>query len=95
MFKILFLTFKCMQGCAPPYLLVKQANSRTLRSNTYNVLQIPHTYLKRFGERAFCAHAPRLWNEPTDNIKAADSVHSFSDSFYEALLNIIGGKGAL
>ena len=37
-FKILLLTFKCMQGCAPLYLrelLVKQANTRTLRSRTY------------------------------------------------------------
>ena len=43
-FKILLLTFKCMQGCAPLYLrelLVKQANTRTLRSNTKNLLQIP------------------------------------------------------
>ena len=64
-FKILLLTFKCMQGCAPLYLrelLVKQANTRTLRSNTCtkNLLQIPLTNLKRFGDRAFCAYAPRL-----------------------------------
>ena len=62
-FKILLLTFKCMQGIAPLYLrelLVKQANTRTLRSNTKNLLQIPLTNLKRFGDRAFCAYAPRL-----------------------------------
>ena len=57
-------------------LLVKQANTRTLRSNTKNVLQIPLTNLKRFGDRAFCAYAPRLWNELPDNIKAADSVQN-------------------
>ena len=79
-FKILLLTFKCMQGCAPLYLrelLVKQANTRTLRSNTTNLLQIPLTYLKRFGDRAFCDYAPRLRNELPDNIKAADSVQNF------------------
>ena len=79
-FKILLLTFKSMQGCAPLYLrelLVKQANIRTLRSNTKNLLQIPLTNLKRFGDRAFCAYAPRLWNELPDNIKAADSVQNF------------------
>ena len=79
-FKILLLTFKCMQGCAPLYLrelLVKQANNRTFRSNTKNLLQIPLTNLKRFGDRTFCAYAPRLWNELPDNIKAADSVHNF------------------
>ena len=64
-FRILILTFKCIHGCAPLYLrelLVKQANTRTLRSNTKNVLQIPHINLKRFGYRVFCAYAPRLWN---------------------------------
>ena len=48
-----------------------------ITSNTKNLLQIPHTNLKRFGDRAFCAYAPRLWNELTDNIKAADSVRNF------------------
>ena len=80
-FKILLLTsILCMQGCAPLYLrelLVKQANTRTLRSNTKNLLQITHTNLKRFGDRSFCAYAPRLWNELPDNIKAADSVQNF------------------
>ena len=56
-FKILRLTFKCMQGCAPLYsreLLVKQAITRTLRSNTKNLLQIPLTNLKRFGDSILC-----------------------------------------
>ena len=46
-------------------------------SNTKNLLQIPLTNLKRFGDRAFCAYAPRLWNELPDNIKAADNVQNF------------------
>ena len=65
--------------CAPLYLrelLAKQANTRTLRSNTKNLLQIPHTNLKRFGDRALCAYAPRFWNELPDNIKAGDFVIS-------------------
>ena len=36
-----------------------------------------HTNLKKSGDRAFCAYAPRLWNELPDNIKAADSVQNF------------------
>ena len=69
-----------MQGCAPLYLrelLIKQAKTRTLRSNSRNLLQMPHTNLKRFGDRALCAYAPRLWNVLSDNIKAADSVQNF------------------
>ena len=41
------------------------------------MLQIPHTNLKSFGERVFCAYAPHLWNELPDNVKAADSVQNF------------------
>ena len=40
-FKILLLTVKCKQSCSPLYfteLLVKQANTRTLRSNAKNIL---------------------------------------------------------
>ena len=75
--KILLLTFKSTQGCAPLYpreLLVKQANTRTLRSN---LLQIPHIILIRFGDRAFCAYSSCLWNELPDNIKAANNVQNF------------------
>ena len=53
------------QKCAPldlRELLVKQANTRTLRSNTTNLLHIPLTNQKRFGDRALCAYAPHLWN---------------------------------
>ena len=77
---LLFLVNMDGISCAPLYLrelLVKQANTRTLRSNTKNLLQIPLTNLKRFGDRAFCAYAPRLWNVLPDNIKAADSVQNF------------------
>ena len=37
---------------------------------------IPHTNLKRFGDRAFCTYAPRLWKKLPDNIKAAHSVQN-------------------
>ena len=46
----------CPSGKGLRELLVKQTNKRTLRSNTKN-LQIPHTKLKRFGDRAFGAYA--------------------------------------
>ena len=53
-------------------------DTRTLRSNTMKVLQIPHTDLKRFDDRAFYAYAPRLWNGLPDNMMAADSVQNFN-----------------
>ena len=63
-----------------------QTNKRTLRSNSKNILQIPHTNLKRFGDRAFCAYAPRLRNDLPDNIKAADSVQNFKKQLKTLLL---------
>ena len=44
---------------------------------TLDLREDKHGDLKRFGDRAFCAYAPRLWNELLDNIKAADSVQNF------------------
>ena len=43
-------------------------NKDSIRSNTKNPVQMPHTLLKRFGDRAFCAYAARLWNELPGNI---------------------------
>ena len=75
-----FLSPLNLQGSAPLHLrelLVIQANKRTLRSNTKNLVHKPFTYLKSFGERAFCAYAPHLCNGLPDNFKAADSVPNF------------------
>ena len=49
----------------------------TFPMSNKDLLQILHNNLKRFGDRAFCAYAPRLWNELRDNIKAADIVQNF------------------
>ena len=69
-----------MHASMCPFILegtVSQTRQYKLRSNTKNLLQISHINLKRFGDRAFCAYAPRLWNELPDNIKAVDSVQIF------------------
>ena len=44
---------------------------------TRNLLRIPHTNLKRFGDKVLCAYAQCFWNEFPDNIKATDSVQNF------------------
>ena len=63
--------------------LLKEIVSQTSHYNvskikkTKNLLQIPHTNLKRFGDRAICAYAPCIWNELPINIKAAESEQNF------------------
>ena len=61
----------------------KQATTRTLGSN---LLQLLHTNLKSFGDRAFCAYVSYLWNEFHDNSKAADSVQNMKTQLKMLLL---------
>jgi exonuclease III len=79
-YKILLLVYKCKSGTAPSYLkelLTEYNPSRTLRSATKNLLCEPRTNMKTYGDRAFCACAPKLWNQLPNNICAADSVPIF------------------
>uniref|UniRef100_A0A3B5PWL6 Reverse transcriptase domain-containing protein n=3 Tax=Xiphophorus maculatus TaxID=8083 RepID=A0A3B5PWL6_XIPMA len=79
-FKILLLTFKVLNGLAPPYLrdlLNFQSVSRTLRSNNQLLLTVPRTRLKRKGDRAFSVAAPVLWNNLPFQIRSAHSLDHF------------------
>ena len=63
--KIFLITFKCLNNLPPSYLsdLIPQYKPRkTLRSGSMNLLVIPRTNTIRYGERALCTAAPRLWN---------------------------------
>jgi hypothetical protein len=79
-FKILLLTYKCLNQLAPPYLseLLKiYQPCRPLRSGTKYALKVPRTRLKTYGDRAFACRAPVLWNNLPSHIKSAPSVDSF------------------
>ena len=74
-YKILLLTFKCLNGLAPSYLsdLLHYNNlsgSRTpsLQSTTQN---------SAMGNRAFMSCAPRLWNELPNGIKQCAKIQTF------------------
>ena len=64
----------------PEGTVSKTSQYKDSKINTKNLLQIPLTNLKRFGDRAFCTYAPRLWNELPDTIKAADSVQPLHET---------------
>ena len=59
--KVLLITFKCLNNLAPSYLsdLIIQW---TLHSSSKNLSEFHGTNTIRYGKRAFCAVAPRLWN---------------------------------
>ena len=99
-FKILLLTFKCLYGQAPNYLIdfitIKKQSRYSLRSNESIFLELPgiktHPTL---GDRAFQSAAPYLWNalpsairniKTLDTFKTAVKTHFFNLGFKQISL---------
>ena len=79
-FKVLCMTFKALKGLAPRYLrdlLHYYEPTRPLCSEGKNLLLVPKTRLKTFGDRAFSVQAPRLWNKLPIEIRTAPSLDVF------------------
>ena len=87
-FKILLLTFKCLYGQAPNYLIdlitIKKQSRYSLRSNESIFHELPgikaHPTL---GDRAFQSAAPYLWSairnmKTLDTFKTAVKTHFFN-----------------
>uniref|UniRef100_A0AAV2LSV1 Maturase K n=1 Tax=Knipowitschia caucasica TaxID=637954 RepID=A0AAV2LSV1_KNICA len=78
-YKILLHTHHCLHGDAPTYLtdlLTLHSSGRT-RSGQQHRLLPPRTRLKKMGDRAFEAAAPRLWNALPDHLRAPQTVEAF------------------
>jgi hypothetical protein len=79
-YKILLLTHKCVHGNAPGYLtslLEKYEPRRALRSADQLLLKEKKMRLKTYGDRAFCACAPRLWNGLPIDLRMCDKENTF------------------
>ena len=79
-YKILLVTFKAMQGAAPQYIrdmLKPKLAPRALRSSEANLLAVPTTRTKTYGDRAFSASAPTLWNKLPDDLRALHELAAF------------------
>ena len=75
-FKMLLLTYKCLNGLAPPYLeelLKPYAPSRSLRSGTQDLLTEKRPCTKLYGDRALEVAAPKLWNQLPKDIRQSKS----------------------
>ena len=82
-FKILRMTFKCLNQLAPSYLsdlLIHCRPSRTLRSSDKELLVQPRCHLKTYGERACSFIAPKIWNTLPLSIKRCKSAESFKST---------------
>ena len=81
-FKILLLTFHCIQGTAPQYnidLIHNYIPARSLRSSNSGSLIIPR-FTTLWGTRAFGHAAPTLWNNLPPTIKNCSSLDPFKSS---------------
>ena len=80
-FKILLLVYKALHANVPPYisdlLTPKHIGCYSLRSNEQNLLIVPKTMRKTFGDRAFAKAGPFLWNELPADIREASTVETF------------------
>ncbi|KAK3085690.1 hypothetical protein FSP39_007270 [Pinctada imbricata] len=79
-YKILLFVFKALKGMAPIYLrdLIKPyVPSRSLRSESALLLEIPSVRTKTYGERRFDRSAAILWNSLPMTLRKTDSLPAF------------------
>ena len=79
MFKILLLVYKALHAKAPSYIsgLLKAKPVGWYSSDSLDLLMVPTTMFKTFGDRAFAKAGPSLWNELPVDIHRAASVETF------------------
>ena len=89
-YKILLLTFKATHDLAPKYisdLLNPYPTPRELRSSDENLLAIPQSRTKTYGDRAFSVTAPTLWNELPEELRFINSLSLFKKHLKTHLFN--------
>ena len=92
LYKIALLTFKVLKGMAPSYLsdlLVVQTKSHySLRRNSQLLLKPLSTKSKTFGDPAFSAAAPKVWNTLPEDIKNCEKLEQFKKSLKTFLYSL-------
>ena len=79
-FKILLMTFKCLNGIAPSYLsdlVTRYIPKRNLRSaNGHRLFDVKYN-LRNYGFRSFSVASPQLWNDMPLEIRSCGSLNVF------------------
>ena len=87
-YKIGLIVFKYLHTLAPSYLadlLHPYVPTRSLRSASKGLLQVPKSRLSTFGARSFASFAPRLWNDLPFALRSLESLDTFK-SMYKTYL---------
>ena len=99
-FKILTLTYKCLNNQTPEYLssllTINETNDRQLRSSSqYRRLIVSSVRLQTFAARSFSVTAPGLWNSIPNYIKQSSRLDHFKTNlktFYLKLHILVNFK---
>jgi len=83
-FKLAVLTYRCLHGTAPPYLMdsctltADVTGRQRLRSATQRKLIVPRYRLNAFGRRRFAVAGPSTWNSLPDSLRDTElSLNTF------------------
>ena len=90
-FKIAVLTYHALHKNGPEYigeLIGLHRPVRTLRSGDSLDLVVPHTRKVTFGDRAFAAFAPTLWNSLPLSVRQSETSSSFCSSLKTHLFHL-------
>ena len=83
-FKLLMTVFKCLHNEGPSYLSnlfqLRPASTRSLRSNTSQMLLVPRVKTQTYGLRTLSANAPLLWNSLPEHVKMCKTVNVFKQA---------------
>ena len=72
-FKILFSSFKALNNLCNSFI----SDFKSLRSSSRNLLVIPRSKLKSYGDHAFSVSAHKLWNDIPETIKCSVDLNAF------------------
>ena len=89
-YKILLFVYKSLNDLDPSYLrdlLHYPLPLGSLRSSINELLQVPMSRLKTYGDRSFSVVAPKLWNTLPLNLRKSPSIDVFKKSLKTYLFN--------
>jgi hypothetical protein len=90
-YKVLMLTYKCLNGEAPQYLrdlLHEHCPRRSLRSGGQLQLVEPRTRTAKYGDRAFSKAAPVMWNKLPLELRQSSTITIFKRDLKTHLFNV-------
>ena len=87
-YKLVTLTYKCLNNLAPQYLadlVMPYSPARSLRSSDCSLLLESKTKTKSYGDRAFKNAAPRIWNSLPVHIRKCQTLASLKTNLKQHL----------